>query len=72
MKVSARVYHPEGMNREGAAVGPSSVEVAVDRDLKSGKLDTETITVDEAVALATDLLDAARIAKKVNDRRREN
>ena len=64
------------MNRKGGITphpvhprpgqGPSRIELNIDRGLASGKLDVMEVSVDEALRLASRLLEVAIIVKRVN------
>lgn len=74
-KVRAHVHHPERrmhQPRRPNDADESGVAVFTDRGLRSGKYDQFVLTPDEAVELATELLDGARIARKVNAERRND
>lgn len=58
--VNVAPHHPRG------AGGPSTVMVAMDTGLKSGKLTMGELSVDEALDLAESFLSAAIIVKGVN------
>lgn len=64
MKISACVHHPGFDMPARSRPDHSVVRVAVNRELKSGKLDFVDLPPEEAVSLATDLLVAARQAQR--------